>query len=112
MIIISFVNLGSACTSGIFESSNLALYMTLETASIAETKKTLVDNTLSYFTDMDCSTIGYMYEGKEYCNPKKKKQYKYKPMKTAYCYQSIANVNCYTEPSNNPNDILTSTYTY
>ncbi len=102
----NLVIITSACVSG----TAVATYAVAEVASITNTKKTLEDNVFSFVTDMDCSTIDKLNYNSKYC--KKLPEPKIKPLKTSYCYGTLDNVNCYNEPSINPNDVLIGTYTY
>ncbi|MCQ2913965.1 MAG: hypothetical protein MJ247_02075 [Alphaproteobacteria bacterium] len=93
--------------------SKLTAFGILEGASYLATDRTVGDHISSWITGKDCSIVRSITGEGKYCMndvelyraslPKYSTQ-------TIYCYKSLASNVCYTEPSKNPNDVLTGTY--
>lgn len=75
--------------------NSLPIYLTVEGASVVSTQKTVEDHVVSWVSGNDCSTVRAS-RGEKYC----KEPPKPVPVvqRTAYCYKTIANVTCYSEP--------------
>ena len=79
-------------------SGCIAIYGTAEFVSIKANKKVLVDNFASTIAGKDCQ-FSNIQNGRSYCIDEipAKPLPVYKPL-PSYCYATLADVTCYTEP--------------
>ncbi len=110
IIAICLITLLSACSSWnqpndsiLGGPSNLTAFSVVEGATIINSDKTIGDHISSWMSGKDCSSIREKMFNTDYCQAYPTRPPKKPPV---FCYKSIANVTCYSEPSTNPNDIL------
>ncbi|MBL4614837.1 MAG: hypothetical protein JKY27_08190 [Magnetovibrio sp.] len=98
LLIVSTTVLVSAC-SDFYNMVPRPLIKTVGNVSIISagvtmaTDKTLVDHIVSYRSGKDCSTVR-TEQGRTYCREDEDNS-----MPEMYCYRSIADVTCYSEPN-------------
>lgn len=109
---IGILLLASACTSWnqpnesiLGSPSNLTTFGIVEGVSVINSDKTLGDHVASWVTGKDCSSIREKMFNTDYCQEYPKRPPKKAPV---FCYRTLADVSCYSEPSTNPNDVLVS----
>lgn len=75
--------------------STIQTFWILDGASVINTQKTLDDHLVSWITGSDCSTVRAS-TGDRYCiDPPEAVPV---VVRTAYCYKSLASVDCYDRP--------------
>lgn len=74
----------------------------VDTVSLINTDKTVIDHVAGVMSGQDCSTLRSM-DGGHYCQP----HYENVPVvPPLYCYRTLGEVTCYDRPSNNAGDKL------
>lgn len=67
----------------------------VELATLIVTDKTMVDHIVSYFLEEDCSSVRASL-GDTYCRPIR---LAYTPPPEPFCYRSLADVSCFSQPN-------------
>ena len=93
--------------------SPLVLWGAGETVSLLHSDRLLEDHVVSFLTKKDCSFPRVWRGEGNYCMSEEEIKEANKPaysLQKIYCYKTIAQVSCYTQPSPYPSDILQGIY--
>ncbi|MEE2746487.1 MAG: hypothetical protein VX617_06365 [Pseudomonadota bacterium] len=83
----------SCCGGAATTPTQMPQMMIIDGATVVGTGKTISDHIVSFTTGKDCSTLR-KNTGRHYCE-----EDEVMPQKEVFCYNTLGQVSCYTEPA-------------